>query len=164
MGVRVCVICLCFRLMLLCFCICPEACSSLQPEAPVPRPLCGLRTGASEASCSMLRQIVYLPLALLPPALRIDKHEQRMSALYCCDLNERCQNKQSVFGDCRMLHRNSLSRHIPQTLYRVCTALPSHASHLVRFILFLFQCKDTQVVQKCGRSPILYLSPDLIFS
>lgn len=36
-----------------------------------------------------------LPLALLPPALRIDKHEQRMSALYCRDLNGK-MSKQTV--------------------------------------------------------------------
>lgn len=38
---------------------------------------------------------MYSPLSLLPPALRIDKHEQRMSALYCCDLNGE-MSKQTV--------------------------------------------------------------------
>lgn len=45
--------------------------------------------------CNMLRQIVYSPLSLLAAALRIDKHEQRMSALYCCDLNGE-MSKQTV--------------------------------------------------------------------
>ena len=56
-----------FTLMLLCFYLTARARSTRQPEASLP-------SAASEASCSMLRQIVYLPLSLLPPALRIDKH------------------------------------------------------------------------------------------
>lgn len=55
----------------------------------------GTGNGALQVSCNMLRQSVYSPLSLLPPALRIDKHQQRMSALYCCDLNGK-MSKQSI--------------------------------------------------------------------
>lgn len=52
-------------------------------------------SAARGPGCNMLRQIVYSPLSLLAAALRIDKNEQRMSALYCCDLNGE-MSKQTV--------------------------------------------------------------------
>lgn len=57
-----------------------------------------------------------------------------------------------------MLHRNSLSSHIPQTVYGVHAALPSDASHLISCqscaVSFCFKAKR-------GRSPAPSPSPNL---
>lgn len=62
-------------------------------HAPFRRPLRPQRH-VGRRGC-MLRQVVYSPLSLLAAALRIDKHQQRMSAVHCCDLDRR-MSKQTI--------------------------------------------------------------------